>query len=375
MAAYADRECGGVADEWADVAAGGCGGYGRASQWQISNPYPGIAIRQGLAAFTAGDLRTANELFHLAVLADPRNDRANLYFALSRIAVKLLDDPGLASLMNRSGVVLSGDSKNICDLRAALPKAAPSGAPRTGEILTALREALLPEIDAAVANINMISTSRQITFDLMTLPPCSRPTAQKQSVELDYGDALVLLGVLSGTQAAFEILAAYDIDTELQNVISQIPQIVFTAAPTLLTLKSADSLSKARSRVDQTLTNFIAAITSIQAETDDQTNDLLIIDASDAARAQQLLKILGLVRQSLLNQVVLPPEVGLTVAERLDLSLFFNGHFTSLRPFLPLSGNGGYFNFKQFPDPTFGGVAPDLTQQDIDNFIKKQFGQ
>ena len=25
---YADRECGGVADEWADVAAGGCGGYG-----------------------------------------------------------------------------------------------------------------------------------------------------------------------------------------------------------------------------------------------------------------------------------------------------------------------------------------------------------
>ena len=31
VAAYADRECSGVADEWADVAAGGCGGYGRAS--------------------------------------------------------------------------------------------------------------------------------------------------------------------------------------------------------------------------------------------------------------------------------------------------------------------------------------------------------
>jgi hypothetical protein len=75
--------------------------------------------------------------------------------------------------------------------------------------------------------------------------------------------------------------------------------------------------------------------------------------------------VLDLVRQSLQGQVVLSTNVGLEQPFRLNLSKLFSDQFTSLRLFLPAFDSRGHFDFTQFPDPTFGGTALDLTQLEI----------
>lgn len=98
------------------------------------------------------------------------------------------------------------------------------------------------------------------------------------------------------------------------------------------------------------------------------------------------------VRQSLTRSVSLPTEL-LAEPERLNLSLLFPGRFGTLRPFVPvfdsdgcrtlsspatLAGTlthtdhtslfhggktlGAFLPLGRFPDPTFGGTIPDLTQ-------------
>jgi hypothetical protein len=37
-----------------------------------------------------------------------------------------------------------------------------------------------------------------------------------------------------------------------------------------------------------------------------------------------------------------------------------------LRPLLPMLDGAGNFDLHNFPDPTFAGMAPDVTQQDLD---------
>ena len=113
------------------------------------------------------------------------------------------------------------------------------------------------------------------------------------------------------------------------------------------------------------------------------------------------------VRQSLQERVTLPTDLGFDDPERLDLSLLFSGRFRTLRPFIPVfdsgcrtisiptanmgtilrgsltaddaeflfqsrTGVGGtFFPLRRFPDPTFGGTTPDLTQRDINKQLLK----
>jgi len=328
------------------------------------------SVCQGLDALGSGDLRAANAAFSQAVAVDPNDARANLYFALTRIAVKAIDSPQLASLANRSGVVITGDSRNVCGVRVSFPHTVPSGAPRTGEILDMLRSVLVPEIDVALGNVSHLSDSVNIALDPIGLPSCLRPATRSPTVEFDRGDALVLTGLLQGARAVFDILAAYNFDVDLQTATSGTTQQLLAASPTLFTLKSGSSLGTARGFVDLSLASLSSAIISILAETDDQSNDLLVVIPQDRAGAERTRQVLNLVRQSLQSQVVLPTDVGLPAPERLNLSLFFSGKFGTLRPVLPAFDAHGEFDLQRFPDPTFGGTAADLTQQDINSATK-----
>jgi hypothetical protein len=117
------------------------------------------------------------------------------------------------------------------------------------------------------------------------------------------------------------------------------------------------------------LTSASAAITSILNETDDQSNDVLVIEPKGRDSATRAVQILDLVRQSLQGQVVLTTDLGLPQPQRLNLSKLFSGQFTTLRSFLPAFTADGQFDETQFPDPTFGGTAPDLTQLQLSQIL------
>jgi len=252
----------------------------------------------------------------------------------------------------------------------SFPQTIPSGAPRTGEILDTLSSVLTPEINAALGNLNHLSDSVNIMFDPIALPICLWSEIRSPTVEIDRGDTLGLMGLLQATQAMVAILAAYNFDVDLQTAVSGTEQQILAASPSLLTLRSGSALGAARGFADQSLANFSSAITSILAETDDQSNDLLMVTPQDRTDAQHIKQALDLVRQSLNTQVLLPTDIGLPAPERLNLSLFFSSSFNTLRPFLPAFDDQGNFNFGGFPDPTFGGTTPDLTQEDINLFLR-----
>ena len=364
---------------------------------------PRALIRLGEGALASGNLHDAHEHFRQALELDPGNPHANLYSAITRLATPILVHPALRSLASRGGVAVTGDSSDVCAMRVSLPEQVPSSAPRTGEIIQTLREALLSEIATAIESLSRIASTAEIRFDLMNLPDCLLPRVEdlgieQAEVEIDRSDIQALTAALQLAQAAFEIAAAYDLDADLQLVTTQTSRDILDAEPRLLNLRSSAPLTTARNLVEQALMNAGAAIESVLAETDDQSDDVIEVLPEDVSDARLVQDTLESVRQSLRGRVTLPTDLGLDDPERLNLSLLFSGRFGTLRPFIPVfdsgcrtisiptalrgslttadaeslflgrTGLGGtFFPLGRFSDPTFGGTTPDLTQRDINN--------
>ncbi len=341
---------------------------------------PRILVRRGENALTTGNLRAATDAFRQALQSAPNNPHANLYSALTRIVTPMLDHPELRSLASRSGVGIAGDSRDVCAIRVTLPQAQdiPSSAPRTGEIIQTLRRVLLPEIVAALASLNRISGTAEIRSDLMRLPACLFPTLaavglqrvlEQVEVEIDNSDLQALTASLQIVQAAFELAAAYELDAGLRLVTTQTSPAILDAEPGLLRLRSRAPLTTARNLLEHGLRDAAAALDALLAETDDQSDDLVVILPEGVSDVRLIRDTVESVRQSLTRIVTLPTEL-LDEPERLNLSLLFSGRFGTLRPFVPT------YTFSclgPFPDPTFGGISPDLTQQDINQqFFKGQ---
>lgn len=269
---------------------------------------------------------------------------------------------------------------------------------------------LLPEIVAALASLNRVSGTAGIRSDLMRLPACLFPTIagvglqrvlEQVEVEIDNSDIQALIASLQIVQAAFEFAPAYDLDADLRLVTTQTSQAILDAEPRLLRLRSRAPLTTARNLLDHALQNAGTALDSLLTETDDQSDDLVVILPQGVSDTRLIRDTVKSVRQSLTRSVSLPTEL-LAEPERLNLSLLFSGRFGTLRPFVPvfdshgcrtlsspatLAGTlthtdhtslfrggktlGAFLPLGRFPDPTFGGTIPDLTQPDITNqFLK-----
>ncbi len=324
-------------------------------------------VKTGLNALKVGNERDANNAFRQVTINDPADTTAGLYYAVTRILTEAIDSPQLREFARRSGVSLGGDASDVCLLDFPLPGEIPSGAPQTAEIFNALRDALGPEIDAALTTLNGLPASLQVPFVLGDLPPCLSMIVDDFVIEIDRSDVLVLTATLQAIRGVLEVLAAYNVDGSLRALEAPTLQDVLATEPTSFPLVSSAHLSSARTFFDQALANASQAISSVLAETDSQEDDLLVITTlGDISDAQRIMRTLDLVRQSLHETVVLPTDIGLNDPERLDLSVFFSGRLRELRPLLLAPGG-------TFSDPTFGGIAPDFTQQDIENYIPENF--
>ena len=327
-------------------------------------------VQAGLDALKAGDMREANNAFRQATIGDPADTTAGLYHAVTRIATKALDTPQLRELARRSGMSLGSDASDVCLVDFPLPGEIPPGAPQTAEIFNALQDVLVPEIDAALTTLNGLPASIEVPFVLGDLPPCLSMVADDFVddfiVEIDRSDVQVLTATLQAIRGLLEILAAYDVDVGLQALKTPTLQEILAVESTPLPLVSSTHLSSAQTFFDQALASASQAISSVLVETDSQEDDVLVITPGDVADAQTIKRVLDLVRRSLRETVVLPTDIGLNDSERLNLSVLFSGRIGALRPLLLAPGG-------TFSDPTFGGIAPDFTQQDIEAYIPENF--
>ncbi len=355
------------------------------------------AIREGELALAAGDLRVANERFGQAVENDPTNPQANFFYAATRVMTQLIDNPQLLLLASQIGIDITGDASDVCALELTIPDEVLPGAPRTGAILTALRDVLLPEIIGALGNLEQIPEDIDLPFNLMNLPICVQPATNLMAVELDGTDIQALHTILQSAYATLEFLTVYNLDANLLAATTQISRDILAGEPTLLNLNPDVDLSAVRELVDQALTDAIMTLALALAETDDQSNDVLVIVGEDVAGAQRTMETLESIRQALEGPVVVN-------SERLDLSLLFSGSFGSLRPFTPVFDDsqctaidelgiitgtltdtdplslfrghvaklGARLPLGRLPDPTFGGTALDFTQLDFSELLNSR---
>ena len=328
-------------------------------------------IDRGLASLAAGNLIGANDAFVAAANARPADPRANLYLAITRLMTNGFRAPQAMDLLGRAGVAIRGGLEDVCALHATAPAldSLPEGTPRSGEILNSARTILLPALQAALTNLERISPDAVIRFDLRDLPPCLFGQSRAVNVEIDRGDLLAIAALFQGASALLDISTAYDLDFRLQAAATLPPRMVFDSSPDLLTLVSADRLSTARRALRLALSALVDAIDAIQSETDDQSDDLLVILSEDSGEADRVRQAADLIREALGGEVTLPTALGLPEAQRLNLNRLFSASFGSLRGFVPAFDSDSNPDPHRFPDPSFGGTTPDLTQETIDEAL------
>ena len=328
---------------------------------------PKSPFERGLSNLAAGNLIAATAAFAEAHDAQPGDPAASLYLAVGRLLTNAAANPQALELLGRGGVAIRGGLENVCGLHSSRPHEVPETAPRSGEIIDALRTLLVPELDEALALLTAISPDAVIAVDLHLAPECLRG-GDPGIIEVDHADILGLVTALRGVRALIELSSGFNFDMSLREAATLPPRMVFDSSPDLLTLRSADSLSAARDDARLALTALIDTIDTIRSETDDQSDDILVIVPGDNARADQLRQLADLLRQSLDGEVVLPTEFGVTQPERLNLNPLFSAAIPSLRGFVAFDDESVPDPYR-FPDPTFGGIAADLTQQEINKIV------
>jgi len=336
-------------------------------------------LAPGLRALANADLFAAAAAFSSAAAAEPGNTEARLYARLTGAAARVLDDSDLPNVAERAGVTGRVSSRNVCDMEIGSLDHVPPGAPRSGEILTALRTGFIPELQSAVDTLHTVSPDTRITFRVTDLPECLRPDTDSETVEIDRGDLLLLEAALEGTMGLLDLLDGYNTDAALNLALEEPPQVLFANERQLLTLKAKDRLASARQHLGAAAAAVVGAIDSVGAETDNQADDLFVIDPDDQHDAREARLLVAHFEDSLSGEVSVPIDIvtgvidltdsGAGPHERLNLSRLFSGQLKSLRAFLPAFDTEGYFDSDRFPDMTFGGIVPDMTREKAGNFL------
>lgn len=341
-----------------------------------TTPVVDAALRQ----LAEGDLAGANDGFAQAAAANPSDDRANLFYAMTHIAVSTLEDPRIRGMISRSNGTVEGSLRDVCAFRVRLPDEIAAGTPRSSEIIDVLESLRLTELEIALAHLRRVAPEVNIAFARRHLPSCWRSgEVRVEVIEIDRADVAGLEALIESTGALLDTLSAYHLDVDVRDIENLSPQNLLAKEPDLLNLRSADALGRARSAWDRALAAAAQALALMQRESDEQSDDVLVISPENHPEADRWRIILGGVRESLRGPSVIPVDIRTgefveSGGTRLDLSRLFSGHFASLRVFLPAFDEDGNFDCHSLPDPTFGGTLPDLTREDLDEICNRLNG-
>ncbi len=328
----------------------------------------GLSIEQlnanGLNALNEGSTLKTRTYFEAAdQLAGSetsnRADTARFFYAATTVMAFGFDrlSDSTSNGLNNLGDILDSFGLNAADdvrinaEQYPIPATLSTNA-ATGADLQAFAVAkVLPEVLKAKTAAEKISSS----FSVIWAEPLVN-----ESVESDYGDALLCRAALDGMLSALYAQAAYDLDSDLDEKANskQTVQTFLTANPSFGIIKSGAStnLSQSKTYANSALVNLRSAIDAMQSETDDQTNDyvtLADLTPTDIAQAKADIA-------DALNSLNSPTSVNdnkdPSKAFTLNLNPFFAGSINSLRALLPsFSGNNVASGF---PSPTMSGVLP-----------------
>jgi hypothetical protein len=173
-----------------------------------------------------------------------------------------------------------------------------------------------------------------------------------------------------------ELSAGYDADFSLPLLLESQHQELFNERADLGRLLSTARLRDARDFLHTALDSFADTVDDVLAEQDSQSDDLFVIVPEERSNAEMLQLVARRLDESLDREVSIPINVitgNVDVTggfeERLNLSPLFSGGFSTVRGLFP-GFDEAKFDTSLFADPTFGGMAPTLTQVEINDFLE-----
>jgi hypothetical protein len=392
-------------------------------------------VELGKAELLNNSLATAHTDFQAALALDPNHEGANFFYALTNILM-VSNSTEFNTLLDRAGV--SDDGRNILNWSADFARdidgniEMPADAPTGEELQSFLKNELLPLIDEAIPLFDKVGSGFQTfmqwpyetgegervgantfttytnywntnewvgyklvvggaeytilynTEDTLSVTPnltiSAGPTydyAIMAPVEIDYSDMLVIKGGLNLAKAAINIFSSYNINVDIDAVVSLINANSFDvqtnlvqAYPQLLNLLPTNLMAEAKANVIEAMTQLDAAMDSIALEGDAQANDLFIVSANDRAQFSAAMEEW----RDALDGPTLITDIDIQV----DLTQFFD-YPKDLRDFLPIIdrfprsyGRSDQFLIRRgsFPDPTFGGIFPEMTVIELHRLLE-----
>jgi len=385
-------------------------------------------FQQGKSALEHNQLTEAHNNFQSALGLDPNHQGANLFFALTRILM-ISKSTAFNTLLDRAGVSSSGrdilnwtaDFTRDAEGRIILPENTPTGE----ELQSFLKDNILPEITGALGNLSKVTSSYQTHYrwifesgsgsvsspniltdytknwdfnelvgakitlagstteytiiwnDAHTIQVSPNWSVSSgtynyeiyDSIEIDYGDALVIKGLLYSVKSAINIISSYNVNIDIDTIFSlynkrilSIQDHIINASTDLLKLLPTPQLSQAKSDLSDAISTLQSAINFIWSEGDSQEDDLFIIE--DPGEEIFWRNLFDDINNSLGGTTYIR-----ALEEYLNLKQFFDSP-KNLRGFLP-TFRGLFIIRDSFPDPTFGGILPNMTQNKLNQEIEE----
>ncbi len=268
----------------------GCGGGGGGGSSSDNNPSPqdGVVKTSLDSAFTSAnaasqsgssnDYLAAADQFKEAAAAVgsdssatmAEKDAAYFFSAFSRLI--LLADPhssgasglsNLGDILDAFGVAGGAARDQMSDL--IFPATLPDTSPQTGSLQNFLYDKLATQLKSAISDLNHVSPK----FNNRDWKD-----ADGSVTEFDYADVLMFKGAAQALLGKIYMQQAYDIDTAIVGWENATFADFLTANPSLGKLKDASKLAQAKLYFVDSADTVFQAIDKIQAETDDQRDDL-----------------------------------------------------------------------------------------------------
>ncbi len=322
------------------------------------------------------------------LLTDIANNPANQEAQFSRSITRLLriveqnqdgNDPAtftdsLKEMMDRFGYTQVG--RSIFDFTTSPPEDAeehtvlPSNSPTGSDIQEFFRNIILPEINGAIAE-NLVAIDSLFSFVVSIEEMAGLGISDDTPIEIDFGDVKLLEALLSGLKATILTTLAYNIDMDIDQANNlgdnlEIQQDIIDANPSLLRLNAdgAALLAQAKAAIIDGINAYLAGSAFIRAETDDQNNDFITIEVEDLLNEASIRADLEEIKNSLSggSPTVTIGNTLVNIGQLFDFPFDLRGYIPPIE-FSPEREN--YIVPGTFPDPTFNGILPGMTQEEL----------
>ena len=318
------------------------------------------SVPAGRAALEARNLPLANTEFQQAVAANSADAEANLFYAVTRIAV-LQANPEVQALFTKMGVPTKG--RNLFNWRADLSKKFPGKSKlRSNDFETLATTRVLPELLAADQNLAAISA---LGFSV-TL------TAEETGaleLTIDRGDVLFTRSLIQAAVCSIELVRTYETDAKLGEIGGWLKSNAMTMQrllakyPTFFNVADPTRLNPAVNAYILSINLYSSAANFILARPPEVTDRLFMLDPEMSAEETAMRQHLISVRDSFAAPATFDNRTQV-------IGTAFTATPLSIRSFLPEFTNNKA-NPGSFPDPTFAGILPGMTTARVEEFFGK----